>query len=288
MKAWLNDLLALAALTSAAVSAALAARMLWDARQRRHAAARVAGSVGLPSRSWGQDLGAWAREAWARRLPSRAQQAARQWLEAQGLPGDAADQLWFQGVLIALGGFLAGLALGVGLWALAFSALGVLPWLRARDAAAQRRRRLSRSLPEALDLLSACVQAGLGLDPALQRLGQALPAGPLREELLRCLDELRLGRPRREAFVALEKRAGLRELGLVLRAILRSESRGVPLAPVLAAQSAQMRRLRSLAVQKAAAQAPVKMLLPLMGFILPVIFLVIFGPILLKLSELGF
>jgi tight adherence protein C len=177
---------------------------------------------------------------------------------------------------------------GAGLWAPLFAGVGILPWLKQRDAAAQRRRQIQRALPEALDLLTACVQAGLGLDPALQRVGSSLPDGPLRQELARTLEALRLGQPRREAFRGLEARCGVRELGAVLRSILRSEARGVPLAPVLAAQAAQLRRLRSLAVQKAAAQAPIKMLLPLMGFILPVVFLVIFGPILLRLSESGF
>jgi tight adherence protein C len=86
----------------------------------------------------------------------------------------------------------------------------------------------------------------------------------------------------------LEARAGVRELGSVLRALLRSEARGVPLAPVLQAQSEQLRRLRSLAVQKRAAEAPIRMLLPLIGFILPVVFLVVFGPVFLKLAESGF
>lgn len=288
MRTGLTLTLGLGAALSAAASAGLAARWLWDSRLRRHAAARAAGAIGLRSRSWRQDLGAWSREAWHRSLPPRLLAWAEARLQRQGQAVGQASAWLLSSALWGLGGLLLALLLGAGPWSLALLPLAAVPSLRLRDASALRRRQLGRSLPEALDLLSACVQAGLGLDPALLRVSQSLPAGALRDELLRTLDELRLGRPRREAFLALERRAALRELGMVLRAILRSETRGVPLAPVLVAQSAQMRRLRSLAVQKAAAQAPVKMLLPLMGFILPVIFLVIFGPILLKLSELGF
>jgi tight adherence protein C len=280
------QLLGLAALACAALSAGLLARALWDARLRRVAAARAAGDLGAARGRW--DLGRWAKELIARRTPPIFSDGAQAWLKAQGRPVELAPGLIAQSLGLALLGLGLGSLLGAGLLSPAFALAGVLPWLKQRDAGALRRRQIARSLPEALDLLTACVQAGLGLDPALQRVGAALPEGPFREELRLTLEALRLGQPRREAFLALEARCGVPELGAVLRALLRSESRGIPLAPMLAGQSAQLRRLRSLAVQKAAAQAPVKMLLPLMGFILPVVFLVLFGPILLKLGELGF
>jgi tight adherence protein C len=288
MSAVLEAVLRWGALACAALSAALLGRWLWDHAQRRQAAARAQGAAALGGRTGLQELQVWSLEAWQRRLPpwllSRLQGA----LQAQGHDPALAAVLSLRAVLLGLGAAALAWALGAGALSWLFLILGALPWLRLRDAAAMRRRSLLASLPEALDLLSACVQAGLGLDPALQRVSANLPAGPLRQELQRTLDELRLGRPRREAFLSLEARAAVRELGMVLRAVLRSEARGVPLAPVLLAQAQQMRRLRSLAVQKSAAQAPVKMLLPLMGFILPVVFLVVFGPILLRLSELGF
>lgn len=284
----LHDLVLMAAVGSAGASALGLGRWLWDARQRRAAAARAVGQSAIARRAWGPELRAWSIEAAQKRLPLAWQQRAGVQLEQLGQPRERAAELLLASLALGATAWTFALALGAGSLSLLFLGLGALPWLRLRDAFALRRRRLLKALPEALDLLCACVQAGLGLDPALQRVAAGMPAGPLRQELERALDELRLGRPRREAFARLEARVGLRELGAVLRSVLRSEARGVPLAPVLAAQAAQLRRLRSLAVQKAAAQAPVKMLLPLMGFILPVVFLVVFGPIFLKLSELGF
>lgn len=270
----------------AALGAALAGLLLWDERARRQAAARAQGRA--PRRGpWSAELRAWAEEGAARRLPPGWQAALGRWLASQGREQGGAAALAVRSAGLGLLGLSLGLAAGLGAYAPLGALLGALPALRLRDQAQLRRRQLARALPEALDLLSACVQAGLGLDPALQRVAGQLPPGPLRDELRRCLDELRLGRPRREAFAALEARAGVAELGGMLRAILRSEARGVPLAPVLLGLSRQLRRLRSLRVQKQAAEAPVKMLLPLMGFILPVVFLVLFGPIILKLTDPG-
>lgn len=281
--AWLPAL----ALASAAGSAALLAGWAWDSRQRRLAAARALGAPtarGAWVRTLRQDLAA----AWRRRLPRAWTQRAEAWLRAQGRAADEAADLSLASLAWGSAGLGLGLLRGLGGAGLALLALAALPWLRVREAALARRRALAAALPEALDLLGACVRAGLGLDLALQRVAACLPPGPLRQDLELCLGGLRLGKPRREAFLELEARAGVPELGAALRAVLRSEAQGAPLAPVLAAQAAQARRLRSLAVQKAAAQAPVKMLLPLMGFILPAVFVVIFGPILLRLSELGF
>jgi tight adherence protein C len=269
----------------AAFAAAQAGLWLWDQRLRRQAARRAQG-LRPQRRAWPLELKAWAEEAL--RLPAPLQKPAAAWLSAQGAEPAQAPALALQSGLLGFGALALGLAAGLGPLALALPLLGALPWLRVYERRRIRQSALAKSLPEALDLLAAAVQAGLGLDLALQRVAAQIPAGPLRSEWQRCLDELRLGRARREAFLALEARAGLPELGGMLRAILRSEARGVPLAPVLLGLARQLRRLRSLRVQKQAAEAPVKMLLPLMGFILPVVFLILFGPILLKLSDMGF
>jgi len=87
---------------------------------------------------------------------------------------------------------------------------------------------------------------------------------------------------------ALSLRAGCDELRSLVSALVQADALGTPLAPVLRQQAAQMRALRSLEAQRKAAQAPVKMLLPLMLFILPVVFLVLFGPIFLRFRAGGF
>ena len=280
------------AMACAASAAALLGSWLWDLRLRRRAATRAlaADPVAAGPRGWKpwlDDLGALVGEALEHRLPPRWRDRLQAWLLGHSAAPSAADFLR-RSAAWSLAGLLLGLLSGSPELACLLLGLGVLPAVRLKDAAARRVQAVRRALPDALDLLTACVQAGLGLDQALQQVAGRLPQGPLRHEWERTLALLRTGLPRREAFAGLETRSGVEEFGPVLRAILRSEARGVPLAPVLQAQARQMRRLRSLRVQKQAAQAPIKMLFPLMVFILPVVFLVVFGPIVLRLSELGF
>jgi tight adherence protein C len=290
MTAWV--LLRWLGLGAAGLAGGLAGSLLWSQRQRQMAAQRAWAEPGqaFSPLSWKdgwKDLAhAWTRRL-ERSLPAGLQARLAAWLSAQ--PGAPAPGPWLaQSLLWGCGGALCGALLQGSEAALGLALLALLPTLRLREAAQRRLRELRRALPDALDLLTACVQAGLGLDQALQRVARQLPLGPLRMEWERSLQQLRAGAPRREALLELEARCGLPEFGPVLRAILRSEARGVSLAPVLQAQSAQMRRLRALRLQEKAAQAPVKMLFPLMVFFLPVVFLVVFGPILLKLSESGF
>jgi Flp pilus assembly protein TadB len=256
-------------------------------RQRRLAQARALGLLDAGRRPALKELGQALAEGLQSRLPSawlsHLDGRLRHFPETGGAGG-----LLLRCLGLGLGGaLLLGLLLGgagAGLGAL----LGLLPYLRVADLEQRRRLRLRQDLPDALDLLTACVQAGLGLDQALSRCGAQLPVGPLRDEWLRTLDALRTGAGRRQAFMDWEARCGVEELGLVLRAILRGELRGVPLSPVLQAAAGQMRRLRTLRVQEQAAKAPVKMLLPLMLFFLPAVFLILFGPVFLKLSAMGF
>jgi tight adherence protein C len=290
MTAWV--LLRWLSLGAAALAGSLVAQALWSQRQRQMAAQRAWAEPGQTfgppgwKDGWKDLAGQWSLRL-ERSLPPAMRVRLAAWLAAQpDAPGPGA---WLaQSLLWGCGGALCGAVLQGSDAALGLALLALLPTLRLREAAQRRLRELRRALPDALDLLTACVQAGLGLDQALQRVARQLPQGPLRQEWERCLQQLRAGAPRREALLELEARCGLPEFGPVLRAILRSEARGVSLAPVLQAQSAQMRRLRALRLQEKAAQAPVKMLFPLMVFFLPVVFLVVFGPILLKLSESGF
>ncbi|HXC62958.1 MAG TPA: type II secretion system F family protein [bacterium] len=290
MTAWV--LLRWLSLGAAALAGSLVAQALWSQRQRQMAAQRAWAEPGQTfgppgwKDGWKDLAGQWSLRL-ERSLPPAMRVRLAAWLAAQpDAPGPGA---WLaQSLLWGCGGALCGAVLQGSDAALGLALLALLPTLRLREAAQRRLRELRRALPDALDLLTACVQAGLGLDQALQRVARQLPQGPLRQEWERCLQQLRAGAPRREALLELEARCGLPEFGPVLRAILRSEARGVSLAPVLQAQSAQMRRLRALRLQEKAAQAPVKMLFSLMVFFLPVVFLVVFGPILLKLSESGF
>jgi len=230
---------------------------------------------------WGEALERKMRPAWRQALQAR--------LAAAGQAQRSASSLLMQAMagslVMALLGLLLGSSLLLPLWALGGA---FLPLLSLEEAARRRPKALRKSLPDALDLLVGCVEAGLAFDQALARVALRLPASPLRQELEHSLSQMRLGQPRREALRALAQRAALDELRSLVSSLIQADQLGTPLGPVLRQQASQMRALRSLEAQRLAAQAPVKMLLPLMLFILPVVFLVLFGPIFLRWQTGGF
>lgn len=283
----------LAAIAASAWQLAMA-WSLW--RERRLALARAAGAWNPALKRQGR--GSWIKagreliDALAQRLEAwRPQEAKALALRLQRVGADtaaAAGHWALQSIAWGLGGALVLASLDAGVYAVLGLGFALMPVIKLRDREATRRLELRLALPDALDLLCTCVQAGLGLDQSLERTGQQLPPGPLREEWLRMLGQLRSGASRRQAFEDWEQRCQCEDLGPVLRAILRSEQRGVPLSPALQASAEQLRRLRALRIQEQAAKAPIKMLLPLMLFFLPAVFLILFGPILMKLTEIGF
>jgi tight adherence protein C len=225
-----------------------------------------------------------------RRLPKGLRESLARDIEKAGWEG------WFPGrlALAQAGCFLAAWLLSwhlleLGVWSL-LVALGFacLPLVALRDGAERKLAALRKALPDFLDMLTSCVEAGLSFDLSLGRVAQRLAEGPLRRELELCLSQMRMGQTRREALKALAARIGLDDLSSLVGALLQADQMGAPLGPALRAQSGQLRALRSLRVQKQAAQAPVKMLFPLMVFILPVVFLVLFGPLFIKWSSNGF
>jgi tight adherence protein C len=188
------------------------------------------------------------------------------------------------GVLVGIGGFLfwsitpitvplfGAFLTHVGLAAL--SALGgyFLPdlWLRQRVQGRQKEIRLA--LPNALDLLTISVEAGLGFDAALVRVTEKYKNG-LSEEFTQVLNEVRLGRPRLEALDDMGRRVGVEELHSFIQALIQSEQLGVGIAKVLRIQSEEMRRKRRQRAEEQAAQASLKMLFPMIIFIFPTIFI---------------
>lgn len=178
--------------------------------------------------------------------------------------------------LLELGG--AGLAVLI----LAFAGLGAwLPRSKLQTRARDRQRLLSKAIPDMIDLLIVAVEAGLGLGAALQVVAEKLPAGPLRDELRKTLQEIQLGKPRPQALRDLGQRTGTRELQVLTVALVQAESMGTSLGKALRAQSQIARDARWTRAQEAAQKAPVKMVIPLALFIFPVIFIMIFGPLLI-------
>lgn len=160
----------------------------------------------------------------------------------------------------------------------AFIAVGImLPgmWLKQRVAA--RQKLIIKGLPDAFDLITTCVEAGLGLDAALSRVSDKVE-GPFGEELQRTLRDISLGRSRRVSLVELGTRTGVPDLVSFVNAVIQAEQMGSSVGTVLRVQSEQLRVRRRQRAEEQAYKAPVKMIFPLILCIFPTLFIVILGP----------
>lgn len=156
---------------------------------------------------------------------------------------------------------------------LAFFAPDVLINSRAHD----RQNTIQRSLPDTLDQMTIAVEAGLGFDAAMAKAGQN-GRGPLAEELIRTLQDMSIGRTRRDAYTALDQRTNSEDLRRFVRAVQQADSYGVAVADVLRVQAGEMRIRRRQRAEEQAMKVPVKIIFPLVFCILPVLFIVIMTP----------
>lgn len=171
------------------------------------------------------------------------------------------------------------------LLAACFSVLGwLLPDVWLSGAISRRRGAIETALPDVLDLLSVSVEAGLGFDSAIHKVAEKFK-GPVAEEFQEYIKEVRLGRPRVEALRGLGRRTDLEDMRSFTAALVQAEQLGVSLAQVLRVQSDQMRHRRRQRAQERAMKVPIKMLFPLVFFILPTIFIVLFAPVAVHLME---
>lgn len=150
----------------------------------------------------------------------------------------------------------------------------------------ERQAFIRRLLPDAIDILVVGVESGLGFERAL-RLYTERFSGALSEEFSKTLAEIDLGQTRRQAMADLAARNQLRELNLFVSAILQAEKLGTPLASILAIQSEEARSRHRQWAQEMSAKAPVKILFPLAGLILPALFGVLIGPVVIKMMAGG-
>lgn len=141
----------------------------------------------------------------------------------------------------------------------------------------ERAQHIQQELADTLDQMTIAVEAGLGFDAAMTR-AAANGKGALAEELTRTLQDLRMGRSRREAFHDLSERVDVADLRRFVRAILQADAYGISIGDVLRSQAGEMRLKRRQRAEEAAQKVPVKVLMPLMLFILPVMFIVVMGP----------
>ncbi len=148
-------------------------------------------------------------------------------------------------------------------------------WLRSRIA--RRQNEIFKALPDALDLLTICVEAGLGFDAAMSKVNEKWD-NDLALAFGRVIQEIRLGKLRREALREMAYRMELAEMTTFVAAIIQAEQLGVSIAKVLRVQADQMRIKRRQRAEELAHQAPIKMLFPMAFLIFPTIYIVLLGP----------
>jgi pilus assembly protein TadC len=168
------------------------------------------------------------------------------------------------------------------LWAYVYPSF----WLR--HALKTRHNSIQKALPFVLDLLTLSVEAGLDFMTALQRNTERRQLDPLGEELLRVIREIQIGKTRREALRDMGRRVDLPDLRSVVGALVQADELGVSIGAILRIQSDQMRQRRFDRAERLANEAPTKMLMPLMICIFPSVFLILMGPIVLRIARQGF
>lgn len=155
-------------------------------------------------------------------------------------------------------------------------------WLSRRIAS--RQQKIRRSLPNALDLITICVEAGYGLDAALAKVSEKTN-GPLADELEHALLQVNLGKPRSEALRDVARRTKVPDLQAFIATVIQAEQMGVSIASILRVQSDSMRVKRRQLAEEEAMKAPVKMLFPLVICILPAMLVVVLGPAAMKIAS---
>lgn len=168
----------------------------------------------------------------------------------------------------------------------AFAATGYsIPNILLKNAGDKREELMRNALPDAIDLLTISVEAGLGFDAAVSRVAKNTE-GPLAQEFARLLQEMQLGLGRSEAMRAMGDRTTLSDLRSFCLAMVQADSLGIPIARVLRIQAKEMRVKRRQRAEEKAQKVPVKILFPLIFFILPCLFIVIIGPVALQMGDL--
>jgi tight adherence protein C len=159
----------------------------------------------------------------------------------------------------------------------------VVPELLLYSRGQERQQAIALELADTLDQMTIAVEAGLGFEAAMARAGRN-GRGPLAEELVRTLQDIAVGQPRREAYLALAERTAVPDLRRFIRAVVQADAYGVSIADVLRTQAAEMRLKRRQRAEEKAMQIPVKVIFPLILCILPTLFIVLLGPAVMDIA----
>jgi tight adherence protein C len=159
-----------------------------------------------------------------------------------------------------------------------------LPHLMLSSRITRRQKEIRKAMPDALDLLTVCVEAGLGFDAAMAKVSEKWE-NELSLAFARAIREVQLGKVRREALKSMADRLGIPEMTSFVAAIIQSEQLGVSMAKVLRIQSDQMRMKRRQHAEEEAHKAPIKMLIPMALLIFPSIMIIILTPAAIQIME---
>jgi tight adherence protein C len=212
-------------------------------------------------------------------------------LAMAGIRGTASTDIFFASqFLIPAAGAVAGSLIGTNTvsYVLGFGALGYMApnmWLNHKTKA--RRKRIRKSIPDALDLMVICVDAGLGLDQALLRIADELGVSypDIQEEFLQVNREQRAGRPRLEAWQNLADRTEIEEFSAFVSMLAQTDRFGTPIIRALSRLSQDIRMKRKQRAEEAAAKTKIKIIFPLVLCIFPCIFIVLLAPAILSIMS---
>lgn len=161
-----------------------------------------------------------------------------------------------------------------------------IPHFQLSSTISKRQKQVRKDLPDALDLLTICVEAGLGFDAAMSRVAEKWNS-QLSLAFARVIQEIQLGKLRREALHDMQDSIGISELTSFVAAIVQSEQLGVSMAKVLRVQADQMRIRRRQLAEEEAHKAPIKMLVPMAFIMFPSILIILLAPALMQIIESG-
>lgn len=193
-------------------------------------------------------------------------------------------------IVLLVVGFALALVLGVSAPILVLMTVGglvlgfFLPDFYLYQTAYNRSEKLSRELPDAIDLLTISVESGLGFDAACQQVARNTE-GPLSEEFARMLAEMQIGQTRSAALRGMAERCNVPDVKSFVGAMVQADAFGIPIAGVLRVQSSEMRVKRRQRAETKAQQVPVKITVPLIFCILPCLFVAVMGPAAIQIID---
>lgn len=188
-------------------------------------------------------------------------------------------------ITIAAGYYLGATPGGMIMFILVEIASGlVLPNFALGKNITRRQKKIQNSLPDVIDLLTVSVEAGLSFDGALVKVVDMMP-GPLALEFDKVLQEIKVGRQKKDALKDMADRVNIQDLTTFLGSVIQADQFGVSIGNVLRLQSEQMRQKRRQRAQEKAFKAPVKMIIPMVIFIFPTLFSVLLGPVVIQLID---